>query len=101
MPLSHQANVTVNESLLVSLSSYNSNENDVTLKYQFTLSELLRDYPNSFNLHNVAELSRNRIDRKGVQVNAENGKIAFTAHLLHKTFHFVILSRTANKCTKI
>ena len=44
----------------------------VTWKYKFPFLELSRDYSNSFNLYNVAELSRNRIGRDSVLVKKEN-----------------------------
>ena len=45
----------------------------VTWKYKFTVSRTLsRDYSTSFNLYNVAELSRNRIGGDSVLVKKEN-----------------------------
>ena len=70
-------------------------------KYNFTFPELLRNYSNSFNLYNVAELSRNRIVRKGVQVKTENKNAPSCANVLHKTLNLIISRRTAKKWTKI
>ena len=46
------------------------------LKYKFALL-ILRDYSNSFNSYNVAELSRNRKVGNGVQVETEKKKSTF------------------------
>ena len=41
-------------------------------KRKFALLVLFRDYANSFNLYNVAELSSNRKGGNGIQVETEN-----------------------------
>ena len=51
----------------------NANEN-VAWEYMFALLVVLRGFSNSFNLHNVAELSRNGIGGSGVQAEPENEK---------------------------
>ena len=61
--------------LIGSLSNDDGNGNEnVTWKYNFALLLLLRDYPNSFNLYNVDEVSGNYIDKNDVQVRKENEK---------------------------
>ena len=74
----------------------------------------LRDYSNSFNLFNVAELFSNRTGGNGLLVSTENEKFTVMhSQVLHKTLNLVIssfifffifvvvLPRTAKKCIKI
>ena len=49
----------------------NGNEN-VTWKYIFISFVVLRNYFNSLNFYQNGKLSRNQIDRSGVQVKKEN-----------------------------
>ena len=67
----------------------NANEN-VTWKYKFVLLVLLRDYSNSFNSYNAAELSSYRTDGNGLQVSTENEHLLSCAHALHKTLNLGI-----------
>ena len=65
---------------------------------------VFRGYYNSFNLYNVAELCWNRIGRSGVQAETENEKFAaMCSRSLQnlKSFHDIVLPRTAKKCIKI
>ena len=55
------AMVTVMTVLLGNLRNHDGNANEnVAWKYKFSLLVLLRDYSNSYNLYNMAELSSNR-----------------------------------------
>ena len=68
----------------------NANEN-VAWKYEFASLALLRNYSNSFNLYNVAELSRNRTCGNGVQAEAENEKFTVMCSRSPQNLEFVIL----------
>ena len=73
------------------------------LKYKFALLVLLRDYSNSFNLYNVAELFSNRKVGNGVQVETENEKINVMCSRSPQNLELLVISRwpsTAKKCTK-
>ena len=62
-------------SVIGTLRNHDGNSNEsVAQKCMFVLLQLLRDYSNSFNLYNVAELSSNRTGENGVQVETENEK---------------------------
>ena len=76
--------------------SYDSIADDekhpLKLKYKFELLVLLRDYSNSFNFYNVAELSSNKTSRNVVQVETEMKKfiVVYPCHVLHKTLNLII-----------
>ena len=59
-------------------------------KYKFVLLVLLCAYSKSFNFYNMAELSSNRTDGNGLQVNTENENLLSCAHALHKTLNLGI-----------
>ena len=73
----------------------------------FSLVVLLRDYSNSFNLYNVAELSSNRTGGNGVQVDTEKGKytVVYSRSPQNLEFgHFTLLFgrvQRRNDCTEI
>ena len=63
-------------SILGTLRNHNGNANEnVAWKYKFASLVLFRDYSNSFNLYNVAELSSNRTGGNEIQVETEIKKI--------------------------
>ena len=59
-------------------------------KYNFISFALLRDYFNSLNFYKNGELSRNQIDRSGVQVRKKMKNSPSCVHVLHKTLNVVI-----------
>ena len=59
-------------------------------RLKLTLLVLLRDYSNSFNLYNVAELSSHRTSGNDVQAEAENENLLSCPNILHKTLNLII-----------
>ena len=58
------------------------------MKYEFGLLVLLRDYYNSFDLFNLAELSSNRTGGNGIQVETENEKFTIVCSCTPQNFEF-------------
>ena len=76
-------------SILGTLRNHNGNANEnVAWKYNFALLVQLRDYSNSFNLYNVAELSSNRTGGNGVQVETEIKKFTVMCSRSPQNFEF-------------
>ena len=85
--------------LVGTLRNHNGNANEnIAWKYKFAL-RVLRDYSNSFNLYNVAELSSNRTGGNGIQVETEIKKITVMCSHSPQNFEFGYFNVT--KCTKI
>ena len=80
----------------------NGNEN-VTWKYNFISFVLLRDFFNSLDFFRNGELSRNQLDRSGVQVKKENEKFTVVCWQNLECGHFTLLfwrgqQRNVPKC---
>ena len=57
----------------------------------FALFVPIRDYPNSFNMYNVAELASNKIRGRAFKLRQRMKNLPSRAHVLHKILNLVIL----------